>query len=94
MLVNSANLDALRAGFKTQLPAGMVNTAKGLTMWTRIATRRPILRPRNRNTGWAGQVPASSASGSDRRAVQNLMQHDLRHHGEALGNLTVSVRQG
>ena len=58
MLVNSANLDALRAGFKTSYQQG-VNTAKASTMWTRIANARPIF-DQGTEIRLAGQVPASS----------------------------------
>ena len=73
MLINSANLDALRAGFKTSYQAG-VATAKATTMWPRIATRIPATT-KEQKYGWLGKFPRVR-EWIGPRAVQNLMQHD------------------
>lgn len=87
MLINSANLDALRAGFKTSYQTG-VATARASTMWTRIATRIPS-STKEQKYGWLGKFPRVR-EWIGPRAVQNLMQHDYAI-SEKPWELTVAV---
>lgn len=71
MLVNAANLDSLRVGFKTSFQKGL---GRAPSQYTRIATVVPSSSKEERY-GWLGKVPkVREWIGS--RAVQNLQQHD------------------
>jgi phage major head subunit gpT-like protein len=71
MLVNAANLDALRAGFKTSFQNG-IDQAK--PQWDRVATTVPS-STREQKYGWLGKIP-NVREWIGARAVQNLQQHD------------------
>ncbi|SFZ85996.1 Mu-like prophage major head subunit gpT [Devosia enhydra] len=71
MLVNAANLDSLRAGFKTTFQNGL---GMASTMYTRIATPVPA-STKTAKYGWLGKMP-SVREWIGARAVQNLAQHD------------------
>ncbi|MEX2480202.1 MAG: Mu-like prophage major head subunit gpT family protein [Gammaproteobacteria bacterium] len=71
MLVNAANLDALRVGFSTSFQGGL---AMASTMHTRIATIVPS-SAKEQKYGWLGKIP-NVREWIGPRAVQNLQQHD------------------
>lgn len=73
MLVNSANLDTLRVGFKTSFQQG-IDQAQARSFWTRVATRVPSTQ-KEQKYGWLGKFPRVR-EWIGPRAVQNLMQHD------------------
>jgi phage major head subunit gpT-like protein len=87
MLVNAANLDSLRVGFKTSFQRG-VATAKATTMWSRIATLVPATT-KEQKYGWLGRFPRVR-EWIGPRALQNLMQHDYSIK-ERPWELTVTV---
>lgn len=71
MLVNAANLDSLRVGFKTSFQNGL---GMASTMHTRISTIVPS-STKTQKYGWLGKIP-SVREWIGPRAVQNLEQHD------------------
>jgi len=71
MLVNSANLDALRVGFKTTFQGGL---GMASTMHLRVSTPVPATQM-TQKYGWLGKFP-SVREWIGPRAVQNLAQHD------------------
>lgn len=71
MLVNAANLDGLRVGFKTSFQGGL---GQASTMYNRIATVVPA-STREQKYGWLGKIP-NVREWIGPRAVQNLEQHD------------------
>lgn len=71
MLVNGANLDGLRVGFKTNFQSGL---AMASTMHTRVATPVPATT-KEQKYGWLGKMP-SVREWIGPRAIQNLQQHD------------------
>lgn len=71
MLINAANLAALRTGFSTAFQSGL-NQAS--TMHTRVAT--PVTSTqKEQKYGWLGKIP-NVREWVGPRAVQNLSQHD------------------
>lgn len=62
MLVNAANLDALRVGFKTSFQGGI---SQAPSYWDRVATLVPATQ-KEQKYGWLGKVPHASANGSAR----------------------------
>lgn len=85
MLVNAANLDSLRVGFKTTFQGGL---AMASTMHTRLATVVPATT-KEQKYGWLGKVP-NVREWIGPRAVQNLQQHDYAIKEKAW-ELTVGV---
>jgi phage major head subunit gpT-like protein len=85
MLINSANLDALRVGFKTNFQRGL-DQAK--TQYGRIATTVPSTTKENKY-GWLGKLP-NVREWFGPRAVQNLSQHDYAIANRSF-ELTVGV---
>lgn len=71
MLINAANLDALRVGFKTSFQAGLPMAS---TMYTKVATVVPS-STKEEKYGWLGKLPRVREWIGD-RVVQNLAQHD------------------
>jgi len=71
MLVNAANLETLRVGFKTSFQGGL---AQAKDDWDRIATLIPASQ-KEQKYGWLGKVPRVR-EWIGPRAVQNLQQHD------------------
>jgi phage major head subunit gpT-like protein len=71
MLVNAANLNGLRIGFKTSFQGGL---AMASTMHTRVATPVPSTT-KEQKYGWLGKIP-NVREWIGARAVQNLQQHD------------------
>ncbi|MFD1342886.1 Mu-like prophage major head subunit gpT family protein [Litorisediminicola beolgyonensis] len=71
MLVNAANLDALRAGFKTTFQNGL---GQASSMYTSVATLVPA-STKEQKFGWLGKIP-NVREWIGPRAVQNLTQHD------------------
>jgi phage major head subunit gpT-like protein len=71
MLVNAANLDSLRVGFKTSFQGGL---AVASTMHARVATMVPS-STKTQKYGWLGKMP-SVREWVGPRLVQNLAQHD------------------
>ncbi|MBX3580827.1 MAG: Mu-like prophage major head subunit gpT family protein [Rhizobiaceae bacterium] len=71
MLVNAANLNALRAGFKTTFQGAL---SQAPSMYGRVATTVPS-STKEQKYGWLGKVP-NVREWIGPRAVQNLQQHD------------------
>lgn len=71
MLVNAANLDSLRVGFKTSFQGGL---GMASTMHTRISTMVPS-STKEQKYGWLGKMPRVR-EWIGPRAIQNLEQHD------------------
>lgn len=71
MLVNQANLDALRVGFKTNFQNGL---GQASSMYGSVATVVPS-SVREEKYGWLGKLPRVREWIGD-RVVQNLQQHD------------------
>lgn len=71
MLVNAANLDSLRVGFKTSFQNGL---SQASSMYTRVATTVPA-STKTAKYGWLGKIP-NVREWIGPRAVQNLAQHD------------------
>lgn len=71
MLVNSANLDSLRLGFKTSFQGGL---GMASTQHKRITTEVPATT-KEVKYGWLGKVP-NVREWIGPRAIQNLAQHD------------------
>jgi phage major head subunit gpT-like protein len=85
MLINAANLDALRVGFKTTFQDALGQASQD---WQRIATVVPAAT-KEQKYGWLGKVP-NVREWIGPRAVQNLMQHDYAIKEKAL-ELTIGV---
>lgn len=85
MLVNAANLNALRVGFKTSFQGGL---GMASTMHTRISTPVPSTT-KEQKYGWLGKIP-SVREWIGPRAVQNLQQHDYSI-AEKPWELTIAV---
>lgn len=71
MIINRANLDALRVGFKTHFQQGL---AQAPSQWPRIATEVPS-SVREEKYGWLGKLPGVR-EWTGPRLVQNLAEHD------------------
>ncbi len=71
MLVNAANLDALRVGFKKNFQNGL---AQASSDWTSVATEVPSMT-KEQKYGWLGKMP-NVREWIGARAIQNLAQHD------------------
>jgi len=71
MLINAANLDTLRVGFKTSFQGGLSQAG---SYWDRVATLVPSTQIEQKY-GWLGKVPRVR-EWIGPRAVQNLMQSD------------------
>lgn len=71
MLINAANLDSLRVGFKTSFQGGL---SQASTMWDRVATEVTSTQ-KEQKYGWLGKMP-NVREWIGPRAVQNLAQHD------------------
>ena len=71
MLVNSANLDSLRVGFKTSFQRGL---SIAPSLYLRIATVVSSTS-KEEKYGWLGKIP-KVREWIGPRAVQNLQQHD------------------
>lgn len=71
MLVNAANLNALRVGFRTNFQGGL---GQAPSMHERISTRVPSTS-RKEKYGWLGKVPGFR-EWIGARQVQNLSQYD------------------
>lgn len=71
MLINAANLEALRVGFKASFQRGLGQAAP---QWERVATRVNSTHGEEKY-GWLGKIP-NVREWFGPRAVQNLMQHD------------------
>lgn len=85
MLVNAANLDSLRVGFKTSFQGGL---GMASTMHTRISTAVPSSQ-KEQKYGWLGKIP-NVREWIGPRAVQNLQQHDYAIREKAW-ELTIAV---
>jgi phage major head subunit gpT-like protein len=85
MLVNAANLDSLRVGFKTTYQKGL---GQASAAYQRIATVVPS-STKEQKYGWLGRVP-NVREWIGARAVQNLMQADYSIREKAL-ELTIAV---
>lgn len=71
MIINSANLSALRVGFKTTFQQQLMQTT---TLYNRVATAVPS-SAKEEKYGWLGKIP-SVREWLGPRVVQNLMEHD------------------
>ena len=71
MLVNAANLDALRVGFNTAFMGGL---GQAPAMWSSVATEVRSTQ-KEQKYGWLGKMP-NVREWIGARAVQNLAQHD------------------
>ncbi len=85
MRINSATLDALRAGFKTNFQGGL---GQAQSQYTQVATVVPSTTSEEKY-GWLGKVPGMREWLGD-RVVQNLMEHDYAIKNKPF-ELTISV---
>jgi phage major head subunit gpT-like protein len=85
MLVNAANLAALRVGFKTSFQRGLGQTT---SLHSRVATVVPA-STKEQKYGWLGKIP-NVQEWVGPRAVQNLQQHDYSIK-EKKWELTIAV---
>ena len=85
MLVNAANLESLRVGFKTTFQGGLSQAEQD---WMKIATVVPS-STKEQKYGWLGKIP-NVREWIGPRVVQNLMQHDYAIKEKAL-ELTIGV---
>jgi phage major head subunit gpT-like protein len=85
MLVNAANLDSLRLGFKTSFQSGL---SQASSLYASVATMVPA-STKEQKYGWLGKIP-NVREWIGPRAVQNLQQHDYAIKEKAL-ELTLSV---
>lgn len=85
MLINAANLDALRLGFSTAFQGGLSQAG---TMYQRITTVVPA-SSREQKYGWLGKIP-NVREWLGPRAIQNLMSSDYSIKEKAL-ELTLGV---
>lgn len=84
MLINSANLEGLRVGFKT-LYSGGLSLAK--PMWERVATRQDSTHGEEK-MGWLGEVPEM------REWVGPRHIHSIKEHDYAIKNVTYELTIG
>ncbi len=85
MLVNAANLNSLRVGFKTSFQRGL---GQATSQYTRVATVVPA-STKEQKYGWLGKLP-SVREWIGPRLVQNLEQHDYTIR-EKKWELTIAV---
>lgn len=85
MLINAANLEALRVGFSTAFKDGL---GQAPSQFDRVATVVPATT-KEQKYGWLGKIP-NVREWVGPRVVQNLMAHDYAIKEKAL-ELTVSV---
>ncbi|MCU0905379.1 MAG: Mu-like prophage major head subunit gpT family protein [Tabrizicola sp.] len=85
MLVNAANLDSLRVGFKTSFQGGL---GQADLDWMQIATVIAS-STKEQKYGWLGKIP-KVREWIGARAIQNLMQHDYSIKEKPL-ELTIAV---
>ncbi|MGL5166641.1 MAG: Mu-like prophage major head subunit gpT family protein [Afipia sp.] len=85
MLVNSANLDSLRVGFKTSFQKGLGIAS---SQYLRIATEVPS-SSKEEKYGWLGKLP-KVREWIGARAVQNLQQYDYSIKNRSF-ELTIGV---
>jgi phage major head subunit gpT-like protein len=85
MLVNAANLAALRVGFKTSFQRGLGQTP---SLHSRVATVVPS-STKEQKYGWLGKIP-NVQEWVGPRAVKNLQQHDYSIR-EKKWELTIAV---
>jgi phage major head subunit gpT-like protein len=85
MLVNTANLDALRVGYKTTFQDALSQAEKD---WERLCTVIPA-STKEQKYGWLGRIP-NVREWIGPRLVQNLMQADYSIKEKAL-ELTLGV---
>lgn len=85
MLVNAANLDSLRVGYRSLFDGALGQADQD---WTKIATVVPA-STKEQKYGWLGKIP-DVREWIGPRAVQNLMQHDYSIKEKAL-ELTLAV---
>ncbi len=85
MLVNSANLDALRVGFKASFQRGI---GQAPSQWNQVATLVPSSQ-KEQKYGWLGKMPGVR-EWLGKRLVHSLEQHDYSIR-EKKWELTVSV---
>jgi len=85
MIINSANLNAIRVGFKTSFQNGLKQSS---SMYSRIATTVPS-STREEKYGWLGKVP-NVREWIGARAVQNLAEHDYAIRNKSW-ELTIGV---
>lgn len=85
MLINAANLDTLRVGFKTTFQGAL---AQASSDHKRIATVVPATT-KEQKYGWLGKIP-NVREWIGPRQIQNLMQHDYSIKEKAL-ELTLGV---
>lgn len=85
MLVNQANLDDLRTGFRTSFQGGL---GQAPSDWQRITTVVPATT-KEVKYGWLGKIP-NVREWVGPRAVQNLTQHDYSIR-ERKWELTIEV---
>ena len=85
MLVNGANLDALRLGFKTSFQGGL---GLATSQYLRVATVVPATT-KEQKYGWLGKLP-KAREWIGPRVVHNLAQHDYSIKEKPL-ELTIGV---
>lgn len=85
MLINSANLESLRVGFKTSFQRGL---GMAQSQYLRIATEVPSTT-KEEKYGWLGKVP-KVREWIGARAVQNLEEHDYAIKNKSF-ELTIGV---
>ena len=85
MLINAANLDALRVGFRTSFQGGL---GQASSMHARVATVVPSTT-KEQKYGWLGKIP-NVREWIGPREIQNLMQHDYAIR-EKKWELTIAV---
>lgn len=71
MIINSANLDAIRVGFSTAFRRGL---GQSTSMYSRVATTVPSSTKENKY-GWLGKLP-NMREWVGPRAVNSLAEHD------------------
>lgn len=84
MNINTANLEALRVGFKTEFQRGLGQAA---TAYARIATTVPSTTKENRY-GWLNKIP------SLRKWVGPRMVHGISESDYAIKNITFELTVG
>lgn len=85
MIINSANLDALRVGFSTAFQGGL---GQAQTAYGRIATTVPSSTKENKY-GWLGKLP-NLREWIGPRAVHSLAEHDYAIRNKSF-ELTIGV---
>jgi phage major head subunit gpT-like protein len=71
MIINAANLNAIRVGFKTSFQGGL---KQATSLYSRVATVVPS-SAKEEKYGWIGKIP-SVREWIGPRSVQNLKEHD------------------